>query len=119
MSAAKETKDVRHISVLFTSTVKLPNLDFSISKTTKPISNKFIYFLPYIYQRGFSNWKDVTASFTQHKQSKSYKEAMHAIVTVSSCYKGCTEMLSSQHAKEKADNRHVLYEILSNVWFLA
>ena len=41
---------------------------------------------------------------------------MHAIIAV---YKDCTEMLSSQHAKEKADNRHVLYEILSNVRFLA
>ena len=28
-------------------------------------------------------------------------------------------MLSSQHAKEKADNRHMLYKILSNVRFLA
>ena len=27
-------------------------------------------------------------------------------------------MLSSQHAKEKADNRHMLYKILSNVRFL-
>ena len=35
-----------------------------------------------------------------------------------SCYKDCAEMLSSQHAKEKADNRHILYKILSNVQFL-
>ena len=41
---------------------------------------------------------------------------MHAIVTVPSCYK---DFLSSQHAKEKADNRHMLYKILSADHFLA
>ena len=50
VSAAKKTKkDVQHTSVLFTGTAKLPNSAFCISKTTKPISTKFIYFLPYIY----------------------------------------------------------------------
>ena len=47
--AKKTKKDLRHTSVLFTSTTKLPNSAFCISKTTKPISTKFIYFLPYIY----------------------------------------------------------------------
>ena len=69
--------------------------------------------------RRFSNRKDATASFTWHQQSKSHKEATYAIVTVTSCYKGCIEMLSSQHIKEKADNRHMLYKILSNIRFLA
>ena len=50
VSAAKKSKeDVRHISVLFTGTVKFPDSAFCISKTTKLISTKFIYFLPYIY----------------------------------------------------------------------
>ena len=50
VSAAKKTKeDVRYTSVLFTGTVKLPNSAFCISKTTKQISTKFTYFLPYIY----------------------------------------------------------------------
>ena len=57
--------------------------------------------------RGFCNWKDAMASFTRHEQSKSHKEATHAIFTVPSCYKDCAEMLS-QHAKEKSDNRHML-----------
>ena len=48
VSAAKKTKDARHTSVLFTGTVKLPNSAFCISKTTKLISTKFIYFLPYV-----------------------------------------------------------------------
>ena len=41
VSVAKKTKkDVRHTSVLFTDTAKLPNSAFCISKTTKPISTK-------------------------------------------------------------------------------
>ena len=43
----------------------------------------------------------------------------HAVVIVPSCYKDCAEMLSSQHAKERSDSRHMLYKILSNVRFLA
>ena len=50
VSVAKKTKkDMRHTSVLFTGTAKLPNSAFCISKTTKLTSTKFIYFLPYIY----------------------------------------------------------------------
>ena len=50
VSAAKKTKkDVQHTSVLFTGTAKLPNSAFCISKTTQPISTKFMYFMPYIY----------------------------------------------------------------------
>ena len=50
VSAAKKTKkDVWHTSMLFTGTAMLPNSAFCISKTTNPISTKFIYFLPYIY----------------------------------------------------------------------
>ena len=42
--------------MLFSDTIKLPNSAFCISKNTKPISTKFIYFLPYIYtsHRGLS-----------------------------------------------------------------
>ena len=48
-AVAKKTKeDVWHTSVLFTGTVKSPNSAFCISKTVKPISTKFIYFLPYL-----------------------------------------------------------------------
>ena len=44
----KKTCDT-HASVSLTGTTKLPNSAFHISKTSKPISTKFIYFLPYIY----------------------------------------------------------------------
>ena len=49
VSAAKKTKEeVQHTSVLFTGAVKLPNSAFCISKSTKLISTKSIYFLLYI-----------------------------------------------------------------------
>ena len=41
------------------------------------------------------------------------------MVTVPSSYKDCAEMLSSQHAKEKAENRQMLLKILSSLGFLA
>ena len=46
--AKKMKKDMQHTSALFTGNLKLPNSAFCISKTTKPISTKFIFFLPYI-----------------------------------------------------------------------
>ena len=49
VSEAKTKENVQHTSELFTSTIKLPNSAFHISKITKPISTKFINFLPYIY----------------------------------------------------------------------
>ena len=50
VSVANKTKeDTQHTSVLFTGTVKLSKSAFHISKTTKPISTKFIYFMSYIY----------------------------------------------------------------------
>ena len=61
----------------------------------------------------------MTALFTWHEQSNCHKEAIYTIFTVSSCYKDCAEMLSSQHVKEKADNQHMLFKILSNVQLLA
>ena len=48
VSVAKKTIDAWHTSVLFTSTIKLPNSAFHITKT-KLISTKFIYIYIYIY----------------------------------------------------------------------
>ena len=49
--AAKKTKEDKRYTVcyLLVATVKLKNSVFRISKTTKLISTKFIYFLFYIY----------------------------------------------------------------------
>ena len=49
VSVAKNIKKCVHTSVLLSGTAKLPNLAFCFSKTNKPISTKFIYFLHYIY----------------------------------------------------------------------
>ena len=68
VSAAKKTKDVWYISVLFTGTIKLPNLAFHISNTTKLISTKFIYFLPYIHIHTLlhmSKLKEIASAFTE------------------------------------------------------
>ena len=69
--------------------------------------------------RGFSNWKDAKVAFVKHENSNYHKEAVHSTITVPKCYKDCAEMLSTQHAKEKGDNRHMLYKLLSNIRFLA
>ena len=45
----RKQKKTQDTNVLFIGTVKLPNSAFCISKTTILISNKFTYFLPYIY----------------------------------------------------------------------
>ena len=49
--AAKKTKKMHgtQMCYLLAGTIRLPNIAFRISKTTKLISIKFIYFLPYIY----------------------------------------------------------------------
>ena len=54
-------------------------------------------------------------AFTKHEQSRCHKEAVDAVITVPSSYKDCAEILSSQHAKDKANNRQMLYKILSSV----
>ena len=59
--------------------------------------------MKHLHLRGFSNWKDAKVSFAKHEQTKCHKEAVYTVVTVPSSYEDCAEMLSSQHAKEKAD----------------
>ena len=56
---AKKTKNVWHTSILFTATVNLPNSAFCISKTTKPISTKFIYF-----PAGWASWSHLLTTQT-------------------------------------------------------
>ena len=63
VSAAKKAKkDERHTSVLFTGTAKLPNSAFCISKTTKLISTKFIYFCLTYTLLHISNLKENTSA---------------------------------------------------------
>lgn len=69
--------------------------------------------------RGFSNWKDAKVAFKNHEQTSCHKEAVQMVVVVPKCYKDCAELLSTEHAKEKADNRQLLYKLLTNIRFLA
>ena len=69
--------------------------------------------------KGFHNWKDATVAFNKHEKTGCHKDAVQMTVVLPKCYKDCGEMLSSQHAKEKADNRQLLYKILTNVRYLA
>ena len=69
--------------------------------------------------KGFHNWKDATVAFNKHEKTGCHKDAVQMVVVLPKCYKDCGEMLSSQHAKEKADNRQLLYKILTNVQYLA
>ena len=68
---------------------------------------------------GFHNWKDATVSFNKHEKTGCHKDAIQMMVFIPKCYKDCGEMLSSEHAKEKAENQQILYKILTNVRYLA
>ena len=61
---------MRHTRV-FTDTVKLLNSAFCISKTTKWISTKFIYFLPYIYTISHIKIKKIASVFLRYLFLKS------------------------------------------------
>ena len=52
---------------------------------------------------------------SMNKVRRCHKEAVDAVITVPSSYKDCAEILSSQHAKDKANNRQMLYKILSSI----
>ena len=69
--------------------------------------------------RGFANWKDAKVCFTKHKNRNCHKETVQSTVTIPKHYIDCVEMLPTQHSREKADNRQMLYKILSNIQFLA
>ena len=58
--------------------------------------------------RGFSNWKDAKVAFKNHEKTSCHKKAVQAVVVVPASHQDCAELLSSIHAKEKADNRVVL-----------
>ena len=94
-SAAKKKEDMRHTSLLFTGTIKLPNSGFCISKTTKLISTKFIYFLPYIYT-------------TSHIKIEGNR--------FNSCRDICSWKLSNFLLRTKLQNNLLMLRFLSNFW---
>ena len=67
-------------------------------------------------ETGFSNWQKALRKFRKHEQSTHHRFAVDTTIKSS---KDVDEMLSSAHAKEKADNRKALYTIVSTIRFLA
>ena len=70
-------------------------------------------------QKGFSYRKDAIIAFKKHEPSECNKEAVQVSVVLPRTCLDVGEMLSSQHAKEKKENRECLLKILSNLKFLA
>ena len=73
---------------------------------------------PAFVRNGFSNWKDATVSFRKHEASAVHTDAVQATLAPKTC-PDVAEMLSSELARQKADNRQCLLKILSNLRFLA
>ena len=62
---------------------------------------------------GFSNWKNALEKFENHKHTKSHCEAMLS-VSIPGTTRDVGELLSTSHAKEKAESREMLKVILSH-----
>ena len=65
--------------------------------------------------RGFCNWKDATRQLTKHKSSIFHKQAVEVLKNKTDV----VEMLSSQHAEEKKENRQYFMHAISTIRFLA
>ena len=74
---------------------------------------------PSFVKRGFSYWKDATIAFKKHESSDCHKEALHVSIVLPEACPDVGEMLSSQHAQQKKQNRDCLLKIVSNLKFLA
>ena len=68
---------------------------------------------------GYSNWKDATVGFHNHEKSATHKLAVEVVLTLSQTHKDIGEMLSINHASEKAVNCQCLMKIAQNIRFLA
>ena len=67
----------------------------------------------------FSNWKDATVGFANYEKSATHKRVMEVVVTLSQTHRDIGEILSTNHAFEKAVNRQCLMKIAENIRFLA
>ncbi|KAH3881866.1 hypothetical protein DPMN_005793 [Dreissena polymorpha] len=68
---------------------------------------------------GFFKWKAGTEKFRKHDESECHKKAVERLVTLSATTRDVGEVLSAGHAKEKADKRKQLLQILRSIRFLA
>lgn len=68
---------------------------------------------------GFSNWKDAVAKFSKHEGSCCHKDAVLHTVTLPATTSNVSELLSTQLAKERLEQRKCFLKVLSNIRFLA
>ena len=73
----------------------------------------------FLSEARFSNWKDATVGFANHKKSATHKCAVEVVVTLPQTHRDIGEMLSTSHASEKVVNRQYLMKIAENIRFLA
>ena len=65
---------------------------------------------------GFGIWNDATVGFNKHEASLHHRDAVQMMLRRAS---DVGEMLSKEHANQKAENRTCLLKILSNLQFLS
>ena len=65
--------------------------------------------------KGFTNWKDASRIFGKHESSDVHKQSTMCI----SSNTDIAELLSTQHAREKEQNRHYFLKLLSSIRYLA
>ena len=74
---------------------------------------------PSFITKGFSYWKDATIALKKHASSNCHKETVDSLIVMPSTCPDVTEMLSSQLAVQKKDNRECLLKIIDNLKCLA
>jgi len=65
--------------------------------------------------KGFTNWKDAIRIFAKHESSDVHKQSTMCV----SSSTDIAELLSTQHAREKEQNRNYFLKILSSIRHLA
>ena len=68
---------------------------------------------------GYSNWKDTTTKFAKHEGSRYHKDSVLKTVSLPATTSDVGEILYSQLAKERLEQRKCLLKLLSNACFLA
>jgi len=66
-------------------------------------------------RKGFTNWKDVIRIFAKHESSDVHKKSTMCV----SSSTDIAELLSTQHDREKEQNRNYFLKILSSICYLA
>ena len=66
--------------------------------------------------KGFTNWRDATKAFKKHVTTSCHSEA---ILTFKGNMADIGELLSTEHQREKSENRAFFRIILQNIRFLA